>query len=53
MGAIVNDAPGHWSITQAGMEMTHQDIQVAAKKHFDNLMENSHKKRQVSREAAV
>lgn len=51
MGAIANDAPCHWSITQAGMEVTHEDIQVTVKKHFDNLTENSHKK-QASRATA-
>jgi restriction system protein len=52
MGAIVNDAPGHWLITRAGMEVTRDDMQVVIKEHFDNLKDNSHKKQQASREAA-
>jgi restriction system protein len=45
VGAIANDAPSHWSITHAGTQMTHGDIELVLKEHFDNLTTRSRKQR--------
>ena len=53
VGVIANDAPCQWSITQAGLEATHEDIQVFVKKHFARLAHSSREKRLESREATA
>lgn len=37
MGAIVNDAPCHWSITDIGRSVTQDDIQQFTKEMLDRL----------------
>jgi restriction system protein len=50
-GVIANDAPCQWSITQAGLEATNEDIQAVVKRHFAKLVDSGRKERQESREA--
>jgi restriction system protein len=51
IGVIANDAPCQWSVTQAGLEATREDIQALVKRHFAKLVDSYRKKRQESREA--
>jgi restriction endonuclease Mrr len=51
IGVITNDAPCQWSVTQAGLEATYEDIQAVVNKHFAKLADSGRKKRQESREA--
>jgi restriction system protein len=37
MGAIVNDAPAHWSITDIGRQTTPEDIRLFVKARWDEL----------------
>jgi restriction endonuclease Mrr len=37
MGAIVNDSPGHWSITDIGRQITPDDIQFFNKAKLERL----------------
>ena len=41
MGAIINDAPCHWSITDIGRKTTSEDIQHFTDKMLDKLREPS------------
>lgn len=50
-GVITNDAPCQWSVTQAGLEATYEDIQAVVNKHFAKLADSGREKRQESREA--
>jgi restriction system protein len=40
MGAIVNDGPCHWSVTEAGGDITREDVEIYVKKMLDRLQEN-------------
>jgi hypothetical protein len=44
MGALANDAPCQWSITQIGQETTPEDIQQVAKRQLDKLAEYEREK---------
>jgi len=41
MGAIINDALCHWSVTDIGYKTTHEDIDRFAKAMFEKLGERS------------
>lgn len=41
MGAVANDAPCQWSITDSGRETSSEDIQQFARKMLDKLVEYS------------
>jgi restriction system protein len=41
MGGIVNDGPCHWSITETGRKITHEDIELFVKKMLDRLVEKA------------
>ena len=40
MGAIINDAPCHWSITDMGHRISYEDIQCFIKMMLDRLQES-------------
>lgn len=44
MGAIVNEAPCQWTVTESGRETTGEDIQQFAKGMLDKLAEYSRNK---------
>ena len=50
MGAITNDAPHTWSVTEAGYKTTNADIQAVVNEMLDNLQQSLQRKQDTRQE---